>query len=370
VEFYITKKVFERALAEVVPFMDIKNTISRLSMARLELSQDGLTISGTDMEMGFSNRYEARCILPGVLLLGGRQLLEIIKALPNKEVHVRELDNWWIEIVCGKSYFKLAGLDSTGYPESPKLAGEDVTLLSIGASRLADMIDDTIVSVATDDSRYGLNGAFLESGNDDDKHFVRMVSTDGHRLTLYHSAMDAPTGEWLLPRVGLKLLQNWLRGVSADVELCLDSRTLSIRHGDVCVWMRLLEGDFPDYRQVIPQRFTRTAEVSRSDLLSCMKRVALLSSEKTHSVKIELGDEGIIVSTSNPDLGECRESVDATVSKPDGGFSIGVNARYMVDRLAKSTAVQVTLRLQDSLNPITIVDGSDTIAVIMPMRLD
>lgn len=370
-EFVIAREEFQRALERVQGIVDKRNTIPLLANVLIQTTPSGIRVTASDMEIAFTGEYDAAVASPGELTLGARQLFEIVKNMPQENVRLRRLENDWMEITSGKAYFKIAGLNSEGYPAMPTMDG-GVTL-NIPARTLKTMIEHTDFSIATDDSRYGLNGAYLEKLSADEGGGIRMVSTDGHRLSLINSPIEGDVrmrDGYLLPRKGLGELKKLCDRFEGDVEISFSDNGATFRNNRVVFFMRLLEGDFPDYRQVIPNRCQRRLTMTRDELVKGLRRVAILSSEKTHSVRFKVTREGLEISASSPDQGESRELIDAQVEGEP--MSVGFNARYFLDALSVITTDLVHVELGDSLHPAILKaqDRHDVMFVVMPMRLE
>lgn len=371
-EFVIGREELLRALKRAQGIVDKRNTIPLLANVLIQTIDGGIKVTASDMEIAFTGEYLATIQSPGEITLGAKQLFEIVNNLPQDTVHLRRLENDWMEITSGKAFFKIVGLSSEGYPAIPVLDGAPVFRLN--SRSLSDMIEHVDFSIANDDSRYGLNGAFLERLPQDEGGGIRMISTDGHRLSLINRPLEEEIdlGDgYLLPRKGLAELKKLCTEFGdAEVEIAFNDNSAIFRQDKMVFFMRLLEGDFPDYRQVIPQRWLRRLTVSRDELSKALKRVSILSSEKTHSVRFKVSSEGLEISASNPDLGESREAVEAQVE--GDSLNIGFNARYFLDALNVLKGEEVVIELGDSLNPgiVRENDRSDVMYVVMPMRLE
>jgi DNA polymerase-3 subunit beta len=371
-EFVIAREEFQRALDRVQGIVDKRNTIPQLAGVLIQTRSEGIQLTAFDTEIGFIGEYPASVVSEGSINLNARQLFDIVKNLPQDSVRLKLSDNNRVEITSGKAYFKVVGEGAETYPAIPNLEG--AAALEISGTALKRMIEHTFFSIATDDSRYGLNGAFLEPLQDDQGYNLRMISTDGHRLSLINEniAGGVRLGDGvLLSRKGLAELKKLCDEFGNEaVQMSMGGNSAIFRSGHIVFFMRLLEGDFPDYRQVIPQRHHRRAVMSREELQKGLRRVAILSSEKTHSVRFRLTADGLEISASNPDLGESREMVDAEVQGDP--LAVGFNARYFQDALSVIGGEKVALELGDSLHPgILKGDGrTDVMFVVMPMRLE
>ncbi len=371
-EFVIERETFRRALERVQGIVDRRNTIPLLANVLIQTVDSGIKITASDMEIAFTGEYEAEVMSSGEITLGAKQLYEIVNNLPLETVHMKRLENDWMEITSGKAYFKIVGLSSEGYPSIPEMDGAKTFLLN--GTALKEMIEHTYFSIATDDSRYGLNGAFLEQLSEEEGGGLRMISTDGHRLSLinrpYSGDVDLKEG-YLLPRKGLNELKKLCDEFGdEDVEVSFSNNSALFKHNKIVFFMRLLEGDFPDYRQVIPRRSLKRMVVGREEFTRALKRVSILSSEKTHSVRFRLEGDTLEVSASNPDLGESRETLE--VESDAESLTIGFNARYFLDALGALNGERVVVKLGDSLNPGIVKDEGkdDVMYVVMPMRLE
>jgi DNA polymerase-3 subunit beta len=239
------------------------------------------------------------------------------------------------------------------------------------AATLGQMIERTMYGASVDETRYNLNGVYLEvleSGK------LRMVATDGHRLAL----VDRNVGEdvkalasgVIIPRKGLAELKRLVDEDDADeIELAFEGNNGLARRGRVTLVMRLIEGEFPNYEQVMPKKIARHVVLAADPLLHALRRVSLLASERSRAVTLEFSDGKLVISSSNPDLGDAREELDIDYAGDE--LQIGFNSKYLIDALSVSGAKEVRFGLQDDLSPAQLVptDDEDTLAVVMPMRI-
>jgi DNA polymerase-3 subunit beta len=234
------------------------------------------------------------------------------------------------------------------------------------------MIEKTMYAACTDETRYNLNGVYLEILEDTGK--LRMVATDGHRLSYVDRTLGTDIGGLaagvIIPRKGLAELKRLVDEDDADeVEIGFEGNSGVARKGDVTLFMRLIEGEFPKYQQVVPSEIKSQLVIEAAGLTQALRRVALLSAERSRAVKFELTEGQLCLSSNNPDLGEAREELDVDYAGEE--LSIAFNARYVMDALNAVKAKEVRLGFQDSLSPARIVptDDDDSLAVVMPMRV-
>jgi DNA polymerase-3 subunit beta len=286
----------------------------------------------------------------------------------NEQVQLKRLENDWVEIRSGRSVFKIVGIDAKEFPQFPKFDGK--ALSSTPASTLREMIERTLFSVSTDETRYSLNGVYAEQGEGGN---IRMVATDGHRLAFEEQAVGSfgLTKGVILPRKGLAELKKLLEsGADGTVALGFKENLGLVIKDNIELFMRLIDGDFPDYTKVIPKGNPNIVKVEHNELLQALRRVSILSSERYKGVRMEFSNDKVAISANNPDLGEAVEEIEAEYKGK--ALSIGFNARYLIDVLTVLDGDgEIDIELKDELSPSVIRKaGIDSyLYVLMPMRL-
>ena len=264
----------------------------------------------------------------------------------------------------------MAGTTADEYPTLPAFASGDMA--TVQASVLRDMIDRTMYASSVDETRYNLNGVYLEHQPDTGK--LRMVATDGHRLAYVDRTLSVDISSLssgvIIPRKGLAELKRLVdEDDEEEIELGFEGNSGLARKGSVTLVMRLIEGEFPNYRQVIPSDMNHQLTTGRDFLVHALRRVSLLSAERSHAVKMDLSQGCLALSSNNPDLGEAREELD--VDYAGDALSVAFNARYLTDALGAAGSKEIQLAFRDSLSPAQVkpTDDDDTLAVVMPMRV-
>jgi DNA polymerase-3 subunit beta len=365
-----------RALARSQGIVEKKSTMPILSHVLLEARKGGeLAVSATDLDVSVSGVHPAEVAKEGGLAVSARHLFDIVKSLSGEgTVSLKRTPNNHLEVKAGQAEFRLVGLPAEDFPALPKF--EKVHFVPVDPEAVLALVAKTAFAASTDETRYNLNGVFFEpvSGA------MRLVATDGHRLSLADAPVD---GDFklkkgvILPRKGIaelrKLLSEALEGSEEKPkgELGFVDSSAVFRRPGVVLVMRLIEGSFPDYRQVIPKAGEKVAQAGRERLLQTLRRVSLLSSEKSNAVKLELAKGNLRIAAQNPDLGEARE--DVPVEYDGDALKIGFNAKYLIDVLGVLTDADVRLELADDLSPGVVRPageaGEHFTAVIMPMRI-
>ena len=367
-------------LGLVQGIVERRTTVPILGHVLIEPNGSGLTLSATDLEVGIRSHIDCRSGKDRSITLNARKLFEIVREAEGDEVKLDTLDNDWVELKCGRAKFKMMGLDPRSFPAMPSQSARTEGAaaakktakaeLKMAAPLLAQMIDKTIFAVSPDEARYNLSGVYVESP---EPGLVRMVATDGHRLSMIDR--DAKgfrmEGGAIIPRKGLAELRKLLdKGGDSEVSLAIDGQLAYLKREQTEVSMRLVEGEFPDYRAVVPKQSKHSVQIPRDALFSAIKRAAIFSNERYHSVKFGLAPGSLTVSSTSPEMGEASESIDVDFKGAD--ISIGFNANYLQQALAVLEAgSDVTLALSDDVSPGVLTTPADSklTYVVMPMRL-
>ncbi|MBE0574679.1 MAG: DNA polymerase III subunit beta [Desulfuromonadales bacterium] len=368
--FTIEKEVFLKGLSRVQGIVEKRNTIPVLSNVLLEAVDGELQLTATDLEVGMQSSYPANIRKPGKVTVSAKKLYEIIKELPDNEVIFNSKDNCWIEIECGKAQFNIVGLSADEFPNFPK--PNKGNFVFIASNLCKEMIEKTLFAVSQDESKYNLNGIFCQVQKD--THQLRLVATDGHRLSMIDKRIDAVESTELsrgviLPRKGIHELKKLAEEGEGDLSLGFMDNNAVVSKNKTVIIMRLVDGEFPDYSRVIPKTNEQKATIAVYPFLHALRRMIILSSEKSRGVKMNFKNNLLEVSSSNPELGDAREELDIEYQGPE--LSIGFNARYLLDILQVQDQDNICMILKDNLSPglIQPVDEDGYLAVIMPMRL-
>jgi DNA polymerase-3 subunit beta len=307
----------------------------------------------------------------GAATINARKLYEIAREMSAPEIVLRSTQAGWVEVLAGRSKFKIVSLDPKDFPPLPLGADapQGVTV-RIAAGTLREMIDKTLFAVSSDETRFNLSGVFLARADDG---ALRMVATDGHRLALVDRKVPEVKLERgvIMSRRGLGEVRKLLDAAEdSEVTLIVSPKDIRLLMKSVSFFMRLVEGEFPDYRQVIPGSSRAQVRANRDDFQAALRRIALLASERSRGVKLRLEKGKLELSASNPDQGEASEDIE--VSYAGDAVSIGFNARYLMDVLAvHATGDVIEMSFTDEVGP-GVLRGSqdpDYTYVVMPMRL-
>ncbi len=370
-EFQISCESLAKGLYRAQGIVERRTAMPILSNVLIEARTDGkVKLTATDLEVGMTCIQQAEVKQPGSVAVGAKILYEIVKNLKKQKVSLKKLENNWAEVKSGASEYRLLGMPVEEFQQLPEI--KDAHLFEIDAKEMKEMIEKTLYSASTDDTRYSLNGCFLEKSSDDK---IRMVSTDGHRLCLIERkisekklSMDLSDGI-IIPRKGLMEIKRLLE---SEQEICKIGRlgsSIIFETKDVLLVMRLIDGRFPDYRQVVPKEQKIKIDIDRKSVLESLRRVSVFTVEKSLGIRLQISKGSLRLLTSNPDIGEAKEEVP--IDYKGSSLTIGFNARYLEDSLSAITEEKVVISLEDDLSPCTIKPFEDIsyTCVIMPMRI-
>lgn len=366
----IERETLLRILLRTQGVVDKRHAMAVLTNALIEADNSILSIIASDLEVSLKQSIPATVKQSGRAATSARTLFEIVRESSDDTITLKTLDNQWLAVSYGKSNFKLMGIDPDEYPGMPEVSGNGskATTIELEADDMSEMIRKTVFSVSSDDTRSNLAGVYLCSG--DKKGTIRMVATDGHRLALVERpASGKLTDGAILPRKGLAEIGKILPEESGKVRVTLSSSEAMIEIGESLLSMRLVEGNFPDYRKVIPEETPRVIGLDRDALLATLRRISILSTERARGVRFALSDGAIEISANNPDMGEASEELAAEYN--GDSIQIGFNAKYLLDVLAVlPEGSHVELCLGDELSPGVVRSGdSGYTYVVMPLRI-
>ena len=368
--FSVDKDHLIDVLAGIQRVAERRHTMPVLSHALMAVEGDTLTVVSSDLEIVI------RCIQPvtgsesGSVALPARKLFDIAKVLPkDNPVKISLKEGNYVEISSGRSHFRLAGLPSSEFPEMPeKPPGKPV---SVDSELFCRLVESVAQFASSDETRYNLAGILLERSEEEG---LRMVATDGHRLAM---AEEKTTGmdellssrKILAPKKGILEISKLAESGPGSIELSASDKFLFASKGETEVWVRLLDAEFPDYRQVIPKENQVTATVDRNAFAEVLRRVSVMSPDKVHSMKLSFSGKQLEISSVSPDHGEAQDLLEADYE--GAALKIGFNGRYLQEAIAGIREERIVLRMKDDVSQVIIQPEKDTsyLAIIMPMRI-
>lgn len=369
-EFKIKKEIVLDALTKIQGITGKKTNIPITSNVLISAQESMVSIRATDLEMAFKASCEAEVIKEGSTAVPSRKLYEIVRAFPSDTLAIEETKNKWIKIEDKRIEYNIVGMETEDFPGFPDTEG--VELFKIDVNVLRNMINKTIYSALGNEGRAQLSGICFESMAED-QNTIRMVSTDGHRLSkIDHIVEDkqAPklAGRVIIPKGGIVEVLKLLEGGEL-VEIGFKDNNFVVKKEQEVLIIRLIEGEFPDYEMVIPKTSKDEMVVQKEDFLMMLRRMSILSSDKYPGVRFKIGEEQLEATTTNPEIGESKEIISVSYNgKP---FEVAFNPKYFTDTLSSMNSTEIVVKLKDEANPCTIEGGEDVgfLSVIMPMRV-
>lgn len=359
----VTKEALLEGLQRIQNVVSNRPTLPVLSNALLEATETGLRLTTTDLEVAIRCTIEARVEKPGSTTLPARRLAAIVRELPSSEV-ILEVDSKNIaSIRCGASFFKIYGLGQEEFPAFPTF--KEPKAFSLPQKELRDGLRKTSYAISSDETRYVLNGILFSLL--DNK--LTLVATDGRRLALFDSDIEFPKSherDFILPTKAVVELQRLL-GEEGDVTISTSENLASFELNGAQLASKLVEGNYPNYRQVIPAEAKERVTLERDALLTCVRRVSLLSSDKTSSVRLMFTKNNLDITANTPEVGEAKESLAINYRGRD--LSIAFNPEFLMDPLKNLPNDEVFLELIDEMSPGVVKINTPFLYVIMPMRV-
>ncbi|MBI5042599.1 MAG: DNA polymerase III subunit beta [Nitrospirae bacterium] len=362
----VERKELLTGLQRVQGVVEKKVTMPILSNIKIETDSKSVKLTATDLEIGITGVVKADVQDAGGIAVSAKKLYEIVRELPEGTININVLDGGRLELRSGNSLFVLMCAPVEEYPAIPEIGKGK--FIPIEKKTLSEMIKKTIFAVGENDTRYILNGALMNLS----KESVHLIGTDGHRLAVIEKAIKGPSDETtvIVPKKALTEVKKLIdEEGDENIEMGFGKNLILFKKGDTEIICRLMEGTYPNYKQVIPAKNEVKISVNKKNLEGALRRVSILSREKANAVKLELSEGRITAVSTNPDMGEATEDIPVEYNGPP--IFIGFNAKYILDTLSVIEGEEVILEMQDSLSPCIIKDKADKdyLCVVMPMRL-
>lgn len=373
-EIKIDRETLLKGISRVQGILEKRSHMPILSTVLLATKENELEISATDLEIGFQNSYPVEIIKPGTVTISGKKLLDITRETDSKKIFISEKENNWIYISDYNAHYNLSCLPADEFPVLTE--PEDMIMIQIDGNMLAEMINKTIHSITMEEAGFKLSGVFMERIDKGGEDFLRMVATDGHRLSLVDKKtpdiqkIEMKQGV-MIPRKGLVEL-NKLALENGGILFGLKQNNLVAKKEKALVVIRLLDAKFPDYKNVIPERGEdkeNIITINRKPLLEAMKRMMIIRSDQYQGVKMNIGADYLEMVSVNPDLGNAEEKVE--IKYEGNQIEMGFNPQYFIDALQPMDSDIIYLDIKDQASPCLITGDQDDgfLGLIMPMRV-
>ena len=373
-KFKINKDHFSNGLQQVLNVVATRSTMPILSNVLIEAQEGHISLTTTNLDLGIRCRIKADVTDGGSITLPVRKLATIVRELPNPEVFLETSDNNQAKITSGGSLFKIMGISAEEFPPLPTFENRKVFELS--QDEIVNMLKSVSYAQSTDENRYILNGVYFNFTEGK----LTLVATDGRRLALVSKELDVPadgTGSIILPAKTVSELQRMLdkgeklkvsfndRRAAFQINTDKDSSGLV---DSIYLYSKVVEGNYPNYQQVIPKETHQRIKLEREFLLQGIHRAALVCSEKANSVKLKVSANLLEITAQSPDFGEAHESMAIGYSGPE--FQVAFNPAFLIDPLKALTQDEIYFELKDEVSPGVFKTLENFICVIMPVRVN
>ncbi|HKN70124.1 MAG TPA: DNA polymerase III subunit beta [Terriglobales bacterium] len=373
-EITVSKFELLRELTATQGVVERKTTIPILSNYLFEASGDKLSLTATDLDLSLRTSCNAKVKKEGACTIPARKLHDYVKLLPDADITIRLLENHWVSIRCGRSNTKMVGMAKSNFPGLPVFPSAGA--IKIPAAVLRSMIAKTGFAIASEESRYTLNGALMVLKPES----ITMVATDGHRLAHIERAgekFEGVSGEMktLIPKKAMDELKSLLdshgESTAETIDFAKDESTLFFRVGQRLLTSRQLTGQFPNYEAVLPKDISKSIALHGEELGAAIARVAQFADERSRAVKLRLEKGELKISASSTETGDSEDSIE--VAYDGEPIQIGFNAQYLIDFIKATGSCDVKLELKDAqsagqLRPAESEDYKYRY-IVMPMRI-
>ena len=363
-QFKTEKNEFLKTIQTVQNAISTKSTLPILTNILIETQKNTLKMTATDLDIGISSQMPITQETEGAITLPAKKLMDVIKELPdNAKITVTTKKNNTTTIECGKITFRIVGLPKDEFPNPPDFQNKDT--VTMGQGFLKQMITLTLFAVSHDETRYILNGILFIIK----QKTIRLVATDGRRLAVVEKELPKQTlveKKIIIPTKTVQELSRLLND-EGDVIIAFDENQIMFNLGDTTVISRLIEGEFPNYEQVIPQEAKDKITIDKTALLAATKRASIFTNPDSLVVRMDVSKNKMLISKNTPYMGEVKEEMD--VSYKGKNISIGFNPHYIMEVLKNIDTQEVGLEITDGEKPGVIRLGNEYTYVVLPMQI-
>jgi len=362
-KFSVTKEKLLECLQQVQNVVSTRTTLPILSNVLLQANGNEISLTTTDLDVGVRGSFEAAVEKGGATTLPARRLFTIIRELPSSEISFDIDGKNAASIRSGQSFFKILGLPEEEFPPLPKF--DESKVVTIRQKDLRDGLRKTSYAISTDETRYVLNGVLFSFK--DNK--LTLVATDGRRLAMLDIDLEFPRSheaDIIVPTKAVTELHRLLTD-EGDVRVSVGSGQIAFDLNNTLLVSKLIEGNYPNYKQVIPGEMKERVTLERETFLNSLRRVSLLASDKSNSIKLNFAKNNIDITANTPEVGEAKESLPVVYKGRE--FSIAFNPEFLMAPLRNLSEDEIFLDLIDEMSPGVIKIQTPFLYVLMPMRI-
>jgi DNA polymerase-3 subunit beta len=371
-EFNIKRDLFSLGIQKTLGIVEKKSTMPILSNLLLRAGQNRVTIIATDREIGLVADYEAEVIREGEITVSARKLFEMVREIQGDQIHVTKNERDVVVLTCNRAVYRIPGISSEDYPAVS--IEENFPLYKISGAIIKELIRKTAFAMSTDEMRKTLCGVLMETEKVEETFQIRMVATDGHRLAL----MKLDTGEKefmtmekgvIIPRKGLGEIKRLVEDEPGEVSIGVKQGTFLVKTGHTLLRVSLVDGEYPDYRRVIPAEKGAMISLEKDQLLHALRRMSVISSDRYNGVIMTLGTDKVVLNSNNPDVGEANDEIDVIYAGE--GRSVGYNVSYLTDAIDVVDEERIEFEVGEGMKPGIVrgLGNENYFCIVMPLKL-
>lgn len=372
-EFNIKRETFLGGIQKTLGIVERKTTMPILNNVLIKTDHEKVKIIASDREISLTADYEAEVLNAGEITLSARKLYEMIREMQGEDVNFNANENHAAKLICQKSQYRISGMSAEDFPSVADHHTE-MKMHKINSSALKGLIIKTSFAMSADEIRKNLNGVLFETDRSEGKNQVKMVATDGHRLALAYTEMEAADFLTLdkgiiIPRKGLGELRKFLEDQDEVISFGVQNGVFVVTGENSRLQIRLIDAEFPDYRRVIPSDAGVIVNFDKEAGLHALKRMNVMSTDRYSSVVFNITKDKMILSSTNPDLGEARDEIDIVFNEKD--ISVAFNVNYVIDAIEAIDEKDVFFEIGMDKKPCVVkpVANDRYMCIIMPLQI-
>ncbi len=370
----VQKNNFIEGLASLQNITNKRGTLAILSNILVEATSNGLVLTATDLEVGLKLFVPAEIENTGKLTLPSKKIFEIVRESGSDEIIIEETENSWVKIKAGMSTYNLAGISSDEFPAFPEF--DEDTFTSFEAHIFLDLIDKVVFSIAGEQENiYSLTSALIEKEKRDGVSYLKMVSSDGHRLSIMEKDVAVDVENFymndttLIPKKGIQELRKFSENRDT-IDVSFEKKQMVVRDGDAVMVIRLKQGEFPQYKAIIKSvKIDNCLKINRIPFLDSLKRINLFTEDIFHTIQLQIEENTMVLTSQNADIGNAKDEQHITYSGVP--LTLGFNCRYFIETLQVMECETVEAYINSENSPCLIKSSEDKgfISIVMPMQL-
>lgn len=370
----ILKNDFIEGLSSLQNITSKRGTLAILANIYIKTTSNGLVLTGTDLEVGLRLLVPAHIASEGSLTLPSKKIFEIVRESGSEEILIKEGKNNWVTIKTGASTYNLAGMASEEFPSFP--AFDEARFTSFEAHIFLDLIDKVIFSIAHEQENvYSLTSVLIEKEKRDGNSYLKMVSSDGHRLSIMEKDVAIDVDDFnlneitLIPKKGIHELKKFCENRDT-IDISFEKKQLIVRDGDAVMVVRLKQGEFPLYKTILDAvSLDNVIHIRRIPFLESLKRINLFTEDIFHTIQLQIEGGTMVLTSQNADLGNAKDKLK--IEYTGAPLKLGFNCRYFIEALQVMECEIVAAYINSNDSPCLMNSAEDKgfISIIMPMQL-